>query len=269
MKSSELFVKCLEAEGVEYIFGLPGEETIDLLNALSKSGIKFILTHDERWAAFMANAYGRLSGKPGVCLSTLGPGATNLLTGVGDALLDFSPMIAITGQAGLPRLHKESHQNIDILSIFKPLTKWNARIESPDTLPEIVRKAFKVASLEKPGPYHIEFPEDRTSIDVKGSPLSHELLRYPEPPDDMLSKAVAMIKNARMPLILAGNGVIRGKATNALRDFVKRTKIGVMATFMGIGAIPADDESFISTVGLQSKDYVTCGFDRSDLIITV
>ena len=269
MKSSELFVKCLEAEGVEYIFGLPGEENIDLLSELSESKIKFILTHDERWAAFMANAYGRLSGKPGVCLSTLGPGATNLITGVADALLDFSPMIAITAQVGLSKIYKESHQHIDILSVYKPITKWNSRIESPETIPEIIRKAFKSACIEKPGPTHIELPEDVASAEVEGSPLLHESIRYPEPAEDTLSKAVSMIRDAKMPFVLAGNGVIRGKAVKELKDFISGTKIGVTTTFMGTGVLSADDECFISTVGLQSKDYISCGFDRADLIIAV
>jgi acetolactate synthase-1/2/3 large subunit len=269
MKSSELFVKCLEAEGVEYVFGLPGEETIELLDALSTSGVKFILTHDERWAAFMANAYGRFSGKPGVCLSTLGPGATNLMTGVADALLDFSPMVAITAQVGLSRIYKESHQHIDILSSYKPLTKWNARIESSEMIPELVRKAFKEASVEKPGPSHIEFPEDIASAEISACPLLHETIIYSEPSDEILSKAVSMIRDARMPLVLAGNGVIRGKATKELRNFAYKTKIGVTTTFMGIGILPADDECFISTAGLQSRDYISCGFDRADLIITV
>jgi acetolactate synthase-1/2/3 large subunit len=269
MKSSELFIQCLEAEGVEYIFGLPGEENIELLNALSSSKMKFILTRDERSAAFMANAYGRLSGRPGVCLSTLGPGATNLMTGVADALLDFSPMVAITGQVGLSKMHKESHQYIDILSAYKPLTKWNARIESPVTIPEIIRKAFKIAAIEKPGPSHIEVPEDIASMETEGVALSHESLKYPGPAEAILSKAVSMIKESRMPFILAGNGIIRGKATKELRDFVLRTKIGVTTTFMGMGVIPADDECFISTVGLQSNDYISCGFDRADLVIAI
>lgn len=269
MKSSELFVKCLECEGVEYIFGLPGEENIEFLNVLSTSKIKFILTHDERGAAFMANAYGRLSGRPGVCLSTLGPGATNLITGVADALLDFSPMVAITAQVRRSKIYKESHQFIDILSVYKPITKWNSRIEIPETIPELVRKAFKTASIEKPGPSHIEFPEDMASVEVKGSPLSHESISYPEPAKDALLKAVSIIKDAKMPIILTGNGVIRGKAVKELRDFAHRTKIGVATTFMGIGVLSADDGCFISAVGLQSKDYISCGFDRADLIIAV
>jgi acetolactate synthase-1/2/3 large subunit len=269
MKASELFINCLEAEGVEFIFGLPGEENIEFLNALSASNINFVLTHDERWAAFMANAYGRLSGRPGVCLSTLGPGATNLITGIADALLDFSPLVAITGQVDLSKIHKESHQHIDILSAFRPVTKWNARIEIPETIPEIVRKAFKTASFEKTGPTHIEFPEDIAASETGGLPLSHETMGYPQPNEDILSRAVSMIRDAEMPLILAGHGVVRGKATNELKGFVSKTKIGVSTTFMGAGALAADDECFISTVGLQSKDYVLCGFDRADLIIAI
>ncbi len=269
MIASELFVRCLEAEGVRYIFGLPGEENIEFLHSLCDSKIEFILTHDERGAAFMANAYGRLSGKPGVCLSTLGPGATNLITGIADALLDFSPMVAVTGQAGLPRLHKESHQYIDVLGILKPVTKWNARIEIPGTIPEIIRKAFKTASLEKPGPTHIELPEDIASAETDGFPLPQDTVRHSEPPAEALAEAVSLITNARMPLILAGNGVLRGKATKQLSDFASKTHIGVTTTFMGSGALSADHECFISSVGLQSKDYISCGFDKADLVIAV
>lgn len=269
MRSSELFVRCLEAEGVQFVFGLPGEENMEILDALNSSKIQFVLTHDERWAAFMANACGRLSGMPGVCLSTLGPGATNLFTGVADAFLDFSPMVAVTGQVGLSQMHKESHQYIDVLSAFRPVTKWNARVEDPRTIPEIVRKAFRTAIVEKPGPTHIEFPEDIAAADTEGMPIPHDTVKYPEPAEEMISKAASMIQNAQMPIILAGNGVIRGRAAKEFKKFVLKTRIGVTATFMGSGAIPADDEYFISTAGLQSKDYIMCGFDRADLIITV
>ncbi len=172
----------------------------------------------------MANAYGRLSGSPGVCLSTLGPGATNLITGVADALLDFSPMVAITGQVGLSKMHKESHQYIDILSVFRPVTKWNARIEIPETIPEIIRKAFKTASVEKPGPTHIEFPEDIAAIETEGMPLSHNPIRYPEPAEDMIAKAVSMIKNARMPLILAGQRCYTGEGCRRTEGFCFKNK---------------------------------------------
>ena len=167
------------------------------------------------------------------------------------------------------RCYKESHQYIDILSSFKPLTKWNARIESPVVIPEIVRKAFKTSSMEKPGPSHIEFPEDIASVNTEGSPLPHEPISYPEPSEKALSAAVSMIENADMPLVLAGNGVIRGNASKELKEFILKTQIGITTTFMGMGAMPADNDLFISTVGLQSKDYISCGFDRADLIITV
>ena len=160
MKGSELLLRCLENEGVQWIFGVPGEETLDVLNSLVDSQIRFIAARHEQGAAFMADVHGRLTGKAGVCLSTLGPGATNLLTGVADAYLDRVPLVAITGQASLDRMHKESHQFIDVLSMFKPVTKWNAEIFHPRTIAETVRKAFKVAQTEKPGSTHLELPED-------------------------------------------------------------------------------------------------------------
>src|SRR5574341_1305318 len=160
MKVSDLFVKCLENEGVRYVFGVPGEEIEDLLFSLEKSSIKFIPTRHEQGAAFMADVWGRLSGQAGVCLSTLGPGATNLITGIADANLDKSPVVAITGQAGLHRMYKESHQYLDIMNLFRPITKWNSSVSSPDVVPEVVRKAFKMAESEKPGATHVELPED-------------------------------------------------------------------------------------------------------------
>src|SRR5467141_4119274 len=160
MKASDLIVQCLENEGVRYVFGLPGEEILDILDSLLGSPITFIPTRHEQGAAFMADAYGRLTGRPGVCLATLGPGATNLATGVGDANLDRAPLVAITGQAGRDRIHKESHQYVDIVHMFQPLTKWNTRLALASVIPEAVRKAFKVAETEKPGACHLELPED-------------------------------------------------------------------------------------------------------------
>ncbi len=269
MKVSELFVTCLEAEGVEFIFGIPGEENLKFLNALSASDIKFILTRDERGAAFMANVYGRLSGRPGVCLSTLGPGATNLITGVADAVLDFSPLVAITAQVELSKIHKESHQYIDILSLFNPITKWNTRVTIPETLTEIVKKAFKVSRTEKKGPVHIELPEDVALKHTDARPLLPEEIVYPSPPQALLEKAAKLINDAGFPIIIAGNGIVRSGASEALRRFVSKSLIGVTTTFMGMGVIASEDESFISTVGLQSRDYVSCGFGMADLIITV
>jgi acetolactate synthase I/II/III large subunit len=269
MNAAELLVRCLESEGTRYIFGLPGEENLEFLHALTSSSISFALAHDERAAAFMANAYGRLSLHPGVCLSTLGPGATNLVTGIADALLDFSPLVAITGQTALAKMHKESHQRIDIVSLLRPVTKWNARIEEPGTIPEVVRKAYKIACFEKPGPVHMELPEDISSAHVSASPIPVTSPQYPEPSEKALRQAAGMIERARLPLILAGNGVLRGRAGGCLKEFVTRSGIGVAATFMGTGAIPADHDLFISTIGLQSRDYISCGLDKADLVIAV
>jgi acetolactate synthase-1/2/3 large subunit len=169
MNTAELLVQCLENEGVEYIFGLPGEENLQLLQALKRSSIQFITTRHEQGAAFMADVYGRLTGKAGVCLSTLGPGATNLMTGVADATLDRAPLVAITGQVGTDRMHIESHQYLDLVSMFSPVTKWNAQIVRPSITPEIVRKAFKLAQSEKPGAVHIDLPENIAEMEVAGA----------------------------------------------------------------------------------------------------
>src|SRR5436190_16813596 len=172
MNAAELLVRCLENEGVRYVFGIPGEETLALNEARDRSErTRFVLTRHEQGAAFMADVYGRLSSYPGVCLATLGPGATNLLTGVADAQLDRAPLVAITGQAGLERAHVESHQYVDIVGMFKPVTKWSTRITVADTVPEVVRKAFRLARIEKPGATHIELPEDIAAETVDTSPL--------------------------------------------------------------------------------------------------
>ncbi|MCL4490914.1 MAG: acetolactate synthase large subunit [Nitrospirae bacterium] len=269
MNGAELLIKCLENEGVRYAFGLPGEENLEVLNALGPSGIETIITRDERGAAFMANAWGRLTGSPGVCFSTLGPGATNLVTGVADAFLDFAPMLAITAQISSLRRHKESHQYIDVLSMLKPITKWNAKIESPGTIPEVVRKTFKVAVLEKMGPTHIEIPEDITEAEAAGTPITPVKTVYPVPAEEQLKKGVEHIKESKMPVILAGNGVIRSRASSELLEFARKSGIAVINTFMGMGVVPADDELFVSTIGLQSMDYVLCGINKADLIIAV
>ncbi|MBF0328531.1 MAG: acetolactate synthase large subunit [Nitrospirae bacterium] len=270
MKCAELLVKCLENEDVSFAFGLPGEENLELLRALAQSEkIKTIIARDERSAAFMANAFGRLTGRPGVCFSTLGPGATNLVTGIADALLDFAPALAITAQASSARRHKESHQYVDLLSMFKPITKWNCRIEAPATANEIVRKAFRLAVQEKQGPVHIELPEDIADMPAESSPIAASYPEHTVPDEKAFHKAAAMIKDADLPVILAGHGVIRGKATDELIKFARKTGIAVINTFMGMGAIPADDELFISTIGLQARDYIQCGLDRADLIIAI
>jgi acetolactate synthase-1/2/3 large subunit len=267
MKSSDLFVRCLEQEGVQYLFGLPGEENLELLESLRHSSIRFISTRHEQGAAFMADVYGRLTGRAGVCLATLGPGATNLATGVADANLDHAPLVAITAQAGLERIHKESHQFVDILKCFQPLTKWNTRVERASVIPEVVRKAFKLAQAEKPGACHIELPEDAAAIEVNQQPLSTVRPRRPSPDHESLLKAARLIEESVHPIILAGNGAVRGRAGEELLRFSKKTGIPVANTFMGKGIVPAEYDLALLTIGLQSQDYTLCGFDRADLII--
>ncbi len=269
MKVSDLFVKCLENEGVRYIFGVPGEETDDLLFSLEKSSVKFIPTRHEQGAAFMADVWGRLTGRAGVCLGTLGPGATNLVTGVADAFLDKSPLIAITGQGGLARSQRESHQYIDAVTMFRPITKWNGSISEPDATAEMVRKAFKVAEMEKPGATHLELPEDIAKQDTARTPLRSIRVRRPDPDRKALSEAVALLKHSRQPLIIAGNGAVRKLASSQLRELVARCHIPVVNTFMGQGAISDASPESLFTIGLGFRDFVMEAVDQADLILTV
>jgi acetolactate synthase-1/2/3 large subunit len=269
MKASDLIVQCLENEGVRYVFGLPGEEILDILDSLLGSAITFVPTRHEQGAAFMADAYGRLTGRAGVCLSTLGPGATNLATGVADANLDRAPLVAISGQAGRDRVHKESHQHVDIVETLRPLTKWNTHVETSAVIPEVIRKAFKLAEAEKPGACHIEVPEDVAGEMVEGTPLSTERPRRPSPDRPALQTAARLIDGASFPLIFAGNGVIRGGASRELRELARSHGIPVVHTFMAKGSMPYDDELCLLSAGLQARDYISCGFDKADLIIAV
>jgi len=270
-KGAELFVECLETEGVEYVFGLPGEEILPLLNALSSSQrIKFILTRHEQASAFMADIYGRLTGKAGVCLATLGPGAMNLVTGVADANLDRSPVVAITGQGSLEKTHKESHQYIDVVSTFRHITKWNTTVTRADFIPEIVWKAFRLAREEKKGATHIELPENVSEEETSAKPLLGEHIHSSTVADRVsVSHAAQMISRAMSPLILAGNGVIRANASDELVEFAKAVNIPVVNTFMGKGVISANEQLSLGTIGLQAKDYVMCGFERADLVISI
>src|SRR6478736_1693609 len=234
--AAEVFVRCLENEGVRHVFGIPGEETLDLNEALDRSSsIEFVPVRHEQGGAFMADAYGRLTGRAGVCLGTLGPGATNLVTGMADAFLDRAPVVALTGQTDLSEMHKESHQYIDVVRMMKPVTKWNARVHDPDIIPEAVRKAFAVAEREKPGATHLELPADVMEL----------------------------------PLVLAGNGIARQNASPALRRFVQQTGLGVITTFMGKGVIDADDEHALFTAGLSAQDYPRGFMGQSDLVVCV
>src|ERR1700738_3223101 len=211
-RASDVFVDCLEAEGVEYVFGIPGEETLDFNESLSRSSVSFVPVRHEQGGAYIADVYGRLTGRAGVCLGTLGPGATNLLTAVADAFLDRAPMVALTGQSDLERMHKESHQYIDLIGIMRPVVKWNARVSSPEIVPEVVRKAFAVAESEKPGATHLELPEDVMGEQLDAKPLPRRAPVQPEPGLRELQRAAEIIDAAENPIALAGNGAIRAGA---------------------------------------------------------
>jgi acetolactate synthase-1/2/3 large subunit len=270
MKVSDLLVRCLENEGVRYVFGLPGEETLDLVDSLSRSEqVKFVVCRHEQGAAFMANVYGRLSTYPGVCLATLGPGATNLITGVADAQLDRAPVVAITGQAARDRLFKESHQYLDVLAMFQPVTKWNAQVELPETVPEIVRKAFRLARIEKPGATHIELPEDVAAAEVDAQPMEVRRTTYPVARPESIARAVELIQAATRPIILSGNGVIRRQASQALRGFSGRLGIPVATTFMGKGVVDYREPIAMPAMGLRSSDAPLGLLGDADLVIAV
>jgi acetolactate synthase-1/2/3 large subunit len=269
MKAAELFVKCLENEGVEYIFGIPGEENIDVMDALLDSPIRFVTTHHEQGAAFMADVYGRLTGRAGVCMSTLGPGATNLITGVADANMDRAPIVAIAGQGSTTRLHKESHQILDLVSMFKPITKYAAQILDPGTVPEIVRKAFKVSQTEKPGGAFIDFPENVAEMPVDKTPIRVQTAYTAEAPDRKLDQAATLIGASKAPIILAGNGVIRQGAAEALVTFAEMLRIPVANTFMAKGVVPFTNELSLGTIGMKAHDLPWFAFEKADVVICV
>jgi acetolactate synthase-1/2/3 large subunit len=269
MNSAELLVQCLENEGVKYIFGLPGEENLHILEALKASSIQFVTCRHEQGAAFMADVYGRLTGQAGVCLSTLGPGATNLITGVADANLDGAPLIAITGQVSTERMHVESHQYLDLVSLFAPITKWSTQIVQPNSTPEIVRKAFKIAQTEKPGAVHIDVPENVAAMPTTARSLPKNFLERVYASFHSIEGAAAAIAQAQNPLILVGNGAIRSQASQALTEFATKLNLPVANTFMGKGVIPYTHPLAMWAVGLQQRDYISCGFDRTDLVIAI
>ncbi len=266
---AQLFVDCLENEGVQFIFGVPGEENVEFMMALEESPIQFILCRHEQGAAFMADVYGRLTGEVGVCLGTLGPGATNLVTGVADANMDMAPLVVITGQAESIRQHKESHQNMDVVGMFKPITKWAQSICNGDNTPEVVRKAFKIAREEKPGACHIELANDIAEQAVSGEPLKVVKPRRPVPDDKIIDLALETLCSASRPIILAGNGAVRKKVSKQLRTFCNRTGIGVVSTFMGKGAVSRLDPTCLFTIGMQSRDFTWDMVNESDLVITL
>ncbi|MFQ5783275.1 MAG: acetolactate synthase large subunit [Alphaproteobacteria bacterium] len=269
MKASDLFVRCLEAEGVTHIFGIPGEENADIMISLIDSPIEFVLCRHEQAAAFMADAYGRLTGRAGVCLGTLGPGATNLVTGVADANMDRAPLVAIIGQANTERLHKESHQAMDAIGMYQPITKWAQTIYHQNNIPEVVRKAFKLATAEKPGATVIELPEDLAEHDADGRPLDVIRTRRPAADYKAVSQAVDAIVGAKSPIILAGNGAVRKRAAKQLRRLAHKAGIGVVNTFMGKGAVARADPHCLFTIGLQTRDHVNAALDAADVVISV
>lgn len=263
-------VKCLEHEGVEYIFGIPGEENIAVMDALLDSKIRFIITRHEQAAAFMADVYGRLTGRAGVCMSTLGPGATNLVTGVADANMDRAPLVAIAGQGATTRMHKESHQILDLVNLFDPITKYSVQIREPEIVPEIVRKAFKFAEAEKPGASFIDFPENIADMEIDDmEPLRVQRHTPPQAAAGKCSQIAKIIEQANNPIIIAGNGVIRHNASEELVAFAEAINAPVATTFMAKGAMPSSHPLSLGTVGLKAHDLVAFGIDEADLVICV
>ena len=268
--AADLLVACLETEGVEHVFGVPGEELEDLLFAIRDSKIEFVPVRHEQGAAFMADVHGRLTGDAGVCLSTLGPGATNLLTGVADAQLDKSPLVAITGQGGRERLHKESHQALDIVDMFEPVVKWNAQISEPEVVAESVRKAFKVSEYEKPGATHLEFPEDVAAEGIDATPLpARGRVRRSAPDPDSVERAADLIDASSRPIVLAGNGAVRTRSATRLRELVERLEVPVVATYMGKGAISDREPHSLMTLDSGPGGEADEAIGRADCVIAV
>lgn len=270
MKATDLFVQCLENEGVEYIFGIMGKETLDLMDSLSKSKlIKFVHVRHEQGAAFMADVYGRLTKKSGVCLTTLGPGATNLLTGIASANLDHSPVVAITGQTGFERQHQESHQYVDIVKIFEPATKWSVQIKDSQTIPKIIRKAFRTAKLEKPGTVLVELPENLAPQMTTARPLPKLPNPKSVPAPQSIQDAHVLLKNSQKPLVIAGNGIIRQDALEEFRIFAENLESPVIHSFMAKGILPKEHPLNYFTFGFEKNDEVLPIISQSDLLIVI
>src|SRR5436305_2386911 len=266
---AQLLGSCLENEGVQYGFGLPGEENLHVIDAIASSSIRFITTRDERGAAFMADTYGALTGKAGVCLATLGPGAINLLLGVANAQLDSHPLVALTAQAGLDRLYKESHQVVDLVSLFRPVTKWGDQVTRPGSAPELIRKAFKQAQTERPGATFVILPEDVAELPAEGDPLPVNVPHDPSPSVDQVHWAAHVLAQATHPVVLAGAGVARDHAMRSLLRFSERLQVPVATTFLGKGVMPDDHPNALGTIGFMVKDYANFGFDEADVVVAV
>lgn len=269
--AAQFLIECLENEGVQYAFGIPGEENLEILHALKKSKIRFITTRHEQGAAFMADVYGRLTHKAGVCLATLGPGATNLVTGVADANGDGAPLVAITGQVDTERIHLTSHQNVDLSKMFEPITKRTKVVVKPDTVNEIVRLAFKYAESERPGATYIDFPVDisKNKVAIDSKPLKREVPDKETAPVEKLEAAAAAIFKAKRPVILAGSQAIRSECSDSLTKFAESLKIPVINTMMAKGIIPCDNKYSMMTIGIPQKDYVNQLIEEADTVIAV
>jgi acetolactate synthase-1/2/3 large subunit len=269
--AARLLVRTLEAEGVEYVFGIPGEENIHFVDALNDSPIRYILVRHEQGAAFMAEIYGRLTGKAGVASATLGPGAINLQLGVADATTNSTPVVAISAQVGLDRIYKESHQIVDLVSLFRPITKWSELAPRAEALPEMVRKAFKTAQTERPGAVYLAIPEDVESAEVSAdlAPLPVNVVRAQEPSASQIARAADVIALARRPVVLAGHGATRARASDALVHFSERLGLPVATTFNGKGVFPDDHRNALGAVGFMRHDYVNFGFDEADVLVAV
>ncbi|GAA2599471.1 acetolactate synthase large subunit [Actinomadura fulvescens] len=269
--AARLLVRALEAEGVEYVFGIPGEENIHFVDAINDSSIRYILVRHEQGAAFMAEIYGRLTGKAGVASATLGPGAINLQLGVADATTNSTPVVAISAQVGLDRIYKESHQIVDLVSLFRPITKWAELAPTPEALPEMIRKAFKTAQTERPGAVYLAIPEDVEAAEVSADlkPLPLNVVRPQEPSPAQIARAADVIALARQPIVLAGHGATRARASQALIHFSEQLGLPVATTFNGKGVFPDDHRNALGAVGFMRHDYVNFGFDEADVIIAV
>ena len=268
---ADLLVRCLENEGVRCVFGIPGEENIYFTDALSRSSIRYVLVRHEQAASFMAEIYGRLTGRAGVCSATLGPGAINLLLGTADANANSTPVVAFSAQVGLNRIYKESHQGVDLVSMFSPVTKWAELVLTPGAVPEMVRKAFKLAQTERPGAVYLGVPEDIEDAPAPAGlvPLRVNVPRPDEPSPSQIERAAAVLDGCHRPVVLAGHGAARSGAADALRRFSELLGLPVATTFHGKGVFPDDHPHSLGAVGFMSHDYVNFGFDEADVIVSV
>ena len=270
MKVSDCIIKCLVAEGVEYVFGIVGTETLDLAESLSKSNqIQYVNVRHEQGAAFMADVYGRLAKKAGVCLSTLGPGATNLVTGLASAQLDHSPVVALMGQADVERNHDESHQYLDIVTLCEPVTKWSTQIKESLAVPTVIRKAFRLAQMEKPGSVAVVLPENFLTQDIAGHPLPVSPLPETVAAAETIQAACTLIQNRKKPFIIIGNGVVRQDAFPELQTFINTLKVPVTHSFMAKGILEKEHPSNYFTFGFNENDEVLPGLEEADLLITI